>query len=287
MARVRRLTGERRVGHAGTLDPPATGVLPIALGRATRLIEYLADAHKTYQAGIRLGVTTTTLDAAGEIVEVRPVEHLTETRLESALASFRGTIEQIPPMYSAVKVDGRRLYDLARRGETAERSPRTVQIFRLDLKAYQAPDLVLEVECSKGTYIRTLGDDLGRRLGCGAHLTWLVRTLVGPFDLNQSVDLDRVAQAAAANEWDDLLWAADEILIEWPAIVVGDATARILCQGRAIPAGRSVGDRAAIGDHGRTRAYSARGEFLAVLELVESDRQGAAWRPVKVLASPR
>ena len=283
VARVRRLTGERRAGHAGTLDPIATGVLPVALGHATRLIEYLADARKTYRAGVRLGMTTTTLDASGEVVEARPVPPLTQAQIEASLVSFRGRIEQIPPMYSAVKVGGRRLYDLARQGESVERSPRTVEIFRLDLEAYQAPDLVLDVECSKGTYIRTLADDLGRALGCGAHLTWLVRTRVGPFHLAQSVDLDRIAQTAAEKDWEDLLWAADEILIEWPALVVGEATARSLSQGRSIPVGPIGGDRAGVSQHEWARAYSAQGEFLAV---VEWDRQQAAWRPRKVLVGP-
>ncbi len=217
-------------------------------------------------------------------MEARPVPPLTQAQLEASLVAFRGRIEQIPPMYSAVKVGGRRLYDLARQGETVARSPRAVEIFRLDLEAYQAPDLVLDVECSKGTYIRTLADDLGRALGCGAHLTWLVRTRVGPFHLRLSVDLDRLAQAAAEKDWEDLLWAADEILIEWPALVVGDAMARLLCQGRSIPAGAIGGDRTGLGSRGRARAYSAQGEFLAV---VEWDRQWTAWRPLKVLAGPR
>lgn len=270
------MTGQRRAGHAGTLDPLAQGVLPVVLGRSTRLIEYLSEARKTYRAGVRLGVTTTTLDAAGEIVTARSVPPLDPGTLEIALSAFRGPIEQVPPMYSALKVAGRRLYDLARQGQTVERAPRRVVIHRLTRIDYQAPDLELEVECSKGTYIRSLADDLGRALGCGAHLAWLIRTRVGPFDLAHAVDLDRVAQAAAAGDWDELLWAGDEILIAWPAVVVADATARAIGQGRAIPVDLPATAPA------RARAYSLSGEFLAVLE---ADRERSVWRPAKVLQS--
>lgn len=277
MARVRRLTRQKRAGHAGTLDPAATGVLPIALGRATRLIEYLADARKTYQARVHLGVTTTTLDATGEVVDRRPADRIDRATVEAALPRFRGAIDQVPPMYSALKVGGQRLYDLARRGETIDRAPRRIEIYRLELTGYQAPILDLEVECSKGTYIRTLADDLGRAIGCGAHLAGLIRTRVGPFALADAVSLDRLAEVAATGDWPGVLRAADEILIGWPAVIVDPAGARAIVQGRALPAGEPAGEA------DRARAYSTDGEFLAVLE---RDPVRGIWRPVKVLADP-
>lgn len=274
VAKVRRLTGQRKAGHAGTLDPAATGVLPVALGRATRLVEYLADARKAYDATVRLGVTTTTLDAEGEIVEERPADHLDRAAIDAALDQFRGKIEQRPPMYSALKVGGRRLYDLARRGETVERATREVEVYRLDVLGYQAPDLALAVECSKGTYIRSLADDLGRALGVGAHLAVLRRTRVGPFDLARAVTLDAVAWAAEAGNWDGIVWAADEIVADWPALVLDPVAARAICLGQSISA--------APGSAGQARAYAASGEFLAI---VRRSASGLEWHPVKVLAT--
>lgn len=274
VAKLRRLTGQRKAGHAGTLDPAATGVLPVALGRATRLLEYLADAPKAYDATVRLGVTTTTLDADGEVVDERPVGHLDRAAIDAAIDQFRGKIEQRPPMYSALKVGGRRLYDLARRGETVERAARPVEVYRLDVLSYRAPDLELTVECSKGTYIRSLADDLGQVLGVGAHLRTLRRTRVGPFNLARAVTLDAVARAAEAGAWDGIVSAADEIVRDWPALVLDPAAARAVCQGRSIPAEP--------GASGTVRVYAVSGEFLAIMRRSAS---GQEWQPVKVLAT--
>jgi len=170
VAMVRRLSGERRVGHAGTLDPAATGVLPVCLGQGTRVTEYLVDAAKTYRAQIELGVATDTYDASGKITEQGDPSGISREQVESALASFRGTIQQIPPMYSAVKHLGQPLYKLARSGIEVERKSRRAEIYRLEITDWQLPVVTIEVECSKGTYIRSLAYDLGRSLGCGAHL---------------------------------------------------------------------------------------------------------------------
>lgn len=190
VARIRRAAGQRRVGHGGTLDPAATGVLPIGLGEATRLIEYLVDGRKRYEAGIRLGVTTTTDDAEGATLNERPVPVLDEGTLYDALQTFVGTILQIPPMYSAIQVGGERLYDLARKGQHIDVPPRQVEIDRVELLRWTSPDLVIAVECGKGTYIRAVARDLGEQLGCGAHLTSLRRTAVGPLELSAAAPLD-------------------------------------------------------------------------------------------------
>ena len=187
--RVRRLFKTRRVGHAGTLDPLASGVLPVALGEATRLLQFLLADDKAYRATARLGVTTDTLDADGEILEERPVPEISQGQLERVLQCFRGAIEQIPPMYSALKQNGVPLYKLARQGETVERQPRRVTIHSLKLLSFAPPFLQLEVHCSKGTYIRSLLADIGEELGCGAHLTALRRTASAGFEAAECIAL--------------------------------------------------------------------------------------------------
>jgi len=186
---LRRLSGTRRVGHAGTLDPLATGVLLLGIGRATRLLEYLSGLPKTYETAVRLGQTTATYDAEGEIVTERPFTHITSALLDAALEQFRGPIQQKPPRYSAIKKDGQPLYKLARQGKDVDVPARDVTIDELTLLAWNPPDLSLRVACSSGTYIRSLGHDLGEALGCGGYLTALRRTAVGDFTLDQAVPL--------------------------------------------------------------------------------------------------
>jgi tRNA pseudouridine55 synthase len=190
VACIRRVAGQRRVGHGGTLDPLATGVLPIALGAATRLVDYLVEDRKAYRADVLLGITTTTDDAEGAVVAEHSVPPLDVAAISHALAPFVGTIQQVPPIYSAIQVGGKRMYDVARRGETVELAPRTVEIERIDVVAWQPPHVTLDVACGKGTYIRALARDLGVALGCGAHLAALQRTAVGPLRINAAVPLD-------------------------------------------------------------------------------------------------
>jgi tRNA pseudouridine55 synthase len=200
VARVRRLFRTKKVGHTGTLDPEVTGVLPICLGQATRLVEYIQDLPKAYEVVMRLGTATTTEDATGEVVEEKPVvaSEITEERVRSLFQRFLGEIEQIPPMYSAVKVNGRRLYDLARNGVVVEREARRVTIYDLRLHAIEAADGGVELSftctCSKGTYVRTLCVDLGRALGYPAHMKRLVRVKSGPFTLSDAVTLEELEQ---------------------------------------------------------------------------------------------
>jgi tRNA pseudouridine55 synthase len=231
VAQVRRLTRVSRVGHAGTLDPQATGVLLVGLGQGTKLSQFLHECPKTYRATVKLGVRTDSYDAAGQVLAVRPVGELSPAQLEAVLADFRGAIEQIPPMYSALKQHGQRLYTLARQGLDVDRQPRRVHIFRLRLLAHPADTLQLEVVCSSGTYIRVLADDIGTRLGCGAHLMALVRTAIGPFTLEQALSLPALAEAVRQGTWQHQVMSLAAAVAAFPALVVTAAAARGLTNG--------------------------------------------------------
>lgn len=286
VARVRRLTRQRRVGHAGTLDPAASGVLPICLGQATRVAEYLSESGKSYQAVVVFGAVTDTYDAEGEVLHSAPV-HLTREQIAAALPEFLGQQMQLPPLYSAIKLAGQPLYKLARRGIEAERQARPIHISRLDLVDWQPPALTLEVECSKGTYIRSLAYDLGERLGCGAHLGGLVRLRSGPFTLEESLTLEELAGALDDGSWMNYLYAPDEALLDRQAVIVGPATERRLLLGqdlyfpppRDLPA--AEGDLLTSGAS-LLRAYSTDGRFLGILSWQASAN---AWHPQKVLSS--
>lgn len=270
VAQVRRLVGRGvKVGHAGTLDPMATGVLPVALGPATRLIEYLADARKGYRALVAPGITTTTDDAEGEPVEQRPLPPLDRAMVEAALIPFRGTIMQVPPMYSAIHHQGQRLYDLARRGETVAIEPRQVTIDRLELAEMTEHTLTLEVVCSKGTYIRALARDLGQALGCGAHLAALQRTFVGSFSIEQAVSLPALQQVADVQAW---LLPPEIAVSDWPAVTLSAAQIRRVCNGQSLTLPDLAGDQA--------RAHTDDGTLLALLR-----RSGDLWQPEKVFAT--
>jgi len=194
--RVKGLFKAKRCGHTGTLDPIATGVLPICIGDATRIASFISEGEKEYDAVVRLGTTTDTQDSAGRTLTTRPVEGVDEARVREALQGFVGLIEQTPPMYSARKVEGRRLYELARAGEEVPREARQVHIDEARLLSFRSPDAAIFVRCSRGTYLRTLAHDLGEKLGCGAHLRELKRARVGPFSLEDSVGLDTLMAAA-------------------------------------------------------------------------------------------
>jgi tRNA pseudouridine55 synthase len=269
---VRRLTGVRRVGHAGTLDPLASGVLPVAVGQATRLVEYLDDAAKTYEARIRFGVSTDTYDAEGAVTSERDASHLTAAAIEAELPGFVGEIEQRPPAYSAIKVAGKPLYRYAREGAAIEASARIVNIEGIELRSYSAGEAEIVVQCGKGTYIRSLAHDLGERLGCGAHLTALRRTSSGGFGIEDAHPPDALTAAAAVGELRELLLAPDRAVERRPAAILGADRAHELRLGRDI----TLED---VPVAGVCRAYSTEGEFLAVLSR-SADR---AWHPHKVL----
>jgi tRNA pseudouridine55 synthase len=201
LQRVKHLFRARKAGHTGSLDPLATGLLPICLGEATKISAFLLDADKRYRVKVKLGVTTTTADAEGEVLEEKPITGVDQARIEAALESFRGEIDQLPPMYSAIKHKGERLYNLARQGIEVEREPRRITIHSLVLLDWQAPEFSLDVHCSKGTYVRTLAEDIGNVLGCGAHVTALHRSGVGPFGDAQMVSMGRRPWTAFCSPW--------------------------------------------------------------------------------------
>lgn len=229
---VKRLYRAEKAGHAGTLDPLASGLLPVLLGDATKFSGYLLDAPKVYEAEICLGVTTSTADAEGEVLERRPVT-VTRNEFATVLGRFVGVQAQVPPMYSALKREGTPLYVLARRGESVERAPRTIEIFGLDLLAFDAPRAAIRVRCSKGTYVRTLAEDIGAALGCGAHLSALRRTATGAFGIAQAVSLDALTGMAEA-ERDARLVPPDGILGQFPEVWLDAATESRFRQGQTV-----------------------------------------------------
>jgi tRNA pseudouridine55 synthase len=285
VARVRRLAHQKRVGHAGTLDPAATGVLPILLGQATRVAEYLSASGKAYRAVIRFGVETNTYDREGEVTRTASaaaLAALTLAQIEAALPAFLGEQAQLPPIYSAIKRGGKPLYALARAGEDVVVEPRHVRIDALRVVAWQSPDLTLDVECGKGTYIRSLAYDLGQRLGPGAHLAALRRTRSGPFTLDQAITLEQLEQALATEDWRDHFFAADEALLDWRAVILSAASETRLRNGQPLRFATPppAGDDPADGDALPARAYSADGRFLGI---VLWSAEQLAWQPHKVL----
>jgi tRNA pseudouridine55 synthase len=229
---VRRLCQTRRVGHAGTLDPLATGVLPVAVGQATRLVEYLMAGEKSYQASCRLGIVTDTQDSEGRILQEQPWQQVDRTVLDAVLTGFTGEISQLPPMFSALKKDGQPLYRLARQGIEVERQPRTVRIASLEVDGFTPPDLTVTVRCSKGTYVRTLCHDIGRQLGCGAHMTALRRLACGSFTLAASHTLEEL-QSLAEQGLPLPLVSPSAALADWPALAVDGAVLARLRNGVA------------------------------------------------------
>ena len=273
---VRQLTGQRRVGHAGTLDPGATGVLPVCLGQATRIIPFLVDAAKIYRAEVELGIATTTYDAEGEVTGRIDPSFVTREQAEGVLSSFLGSILQTPPMYSAVKHQGRRLYEFARAGIEVERNKRRAHIFRLQLLRWQPPFFTIEIECGKGTYIRSLAHDTGQALGCGACLRNLVRLRSGMFDISDSLTTHQLEDAFHHGYWQNLLYPMDVVLEHWIAAIVSQEHEQDIRWGRPLALEGEEGE-----DKGRCRAYSLDGRLLAVLRF---NAERGLWQPEKVFS---
>ena len=273
---VKRLSGESRVGHAGTLDPAASGVLPICLGQGTRVVEFLLDAPKAYRAEIEFGVVTDTDDATGKIISRGDPSGIGREQLLSALDSFCGLISQTPPMYSAVKHRGKPLYKLARLGIEVERKSRLRWIYQLELTSWQPPLATIEVECGRGTYIRSLARDLGQKLGCGASLKSLVRLRCGLFNIRDAVSLSQLEDAFRYGYWQKLIYPIDFVLLHWAAVVVDNTGEEDIRNGRplVLAGGDSSGDRC--------RAYTRDGLFLGVLRFNSETGQ---WQPEKVFPS--
>ena len=289
VAMVRRLTGEKRVGHAGTLDPAATGVLPVCLGKGTRVTEFLMETTKAYRAQIEMGVVTDTYDAEGRVIRREDSSGVYREHVESALASFCGSIWQTPPMYSAVKYHGKPLYQLARVGITVERKSRLATIHNLTLVDWQWPVATIEVVCGKGTYIRSLAYDMGQLLGCGAYLKNLVRLRYGPFNIESAISVSELEDACRRGYWQQYVYPLDSGLLQWNAIVVNDDMAQNIRNGRPLVLdeggrdenGDCLEQRISNASGRRCRAYALDGCFLGVLRF---EFEKGWWHPEKVFS---
>jgi len=270
---IRKGTNIRRAGHTGTLDPRASGVLVVLIGPAVRLSEYVSASDKRYQAVIRLGEATDTYDSEGRVVSTSPVE-ITEEQFVQALQQFVGEIEQVPPPYSAVKVQGRKAYEIAREGEEVDLQPRKIKVYSLELLEWAPPEAVIDIHCSSGTYIRSLANDLGRVLGCGAHLVGLRRTRSGRFTLRDAVPLRKLREAFADGTWYQYLIPAAEALADWPAVELDHEQVDLVRHGHRIPGQPGIGKL--------VRGINEQGELVALLEYDETTNE---WQPKKVFFS--
>lgn len=300
VAKIRKLLKQKRVGHAGTLDPSASGVLPICVGQGTRVAEYLSESGKAYQAEIILGVVTDTYDSEGTIVRTTdmaeilnlneingppvgadllrpsPIYRPDRARIEEVLQKFIGQQMQTPPQYSAIKIQGRPAYKLARAGEEIPLQPRPITIYQLEILQWLPPRLILAIECSKGTYIRSLAYDLGEQLGCGGHLGALVRTRSGPFSISESITLEELEQAIEAGTVQEYLHLADLALQQYPALILDDAAVERVLHGNAF----KYDDQHGHTPTGLARIYDTAGRFLAIAQW---DAERGLWQPKKVL----
>lgn len=265
VAVLRKVVGQKKIGHTGTLDPDATGVLPVCLGRATKVCELLTDHDKTYEALLLLGKTTDTQDISGEVLEERDPGDLTEEEVRSCIESFIGEYDQIPPMYSALKVNGKKLYKLAREGKTVERKSRKVQIHGIRILEMNLPHVRMEVDCSKGTYIRTLCHDIGEKLQVGGCMEELERTKVGRFLKEDAVTLDEVRQKMEQGEGAELFTPLDQIFAELPAVTVTDAKAWMSYNGNDLPE-RFLLEKEAWTDGQEVRVYDSRKNFIGLYQ---------------------
>ena len=268
---IRKGTGIRRAGHTGTLDPRASGVLVILIGPAVRLSEYVSASDKRYQATIRLGSSTDTYDSEGEITDSFDEIDITEEQFDEVLQDFIGEMEQVPPPYSAVKVKGRKAYEMARKGEDVDLEPRIINVYSLEVLEWAPPEAVIDVYCSSGTYVRSLANDLGKKLGTGAHLVGLRRTKSGRFTLRDAVPLRRLQEAFDAGDWYRHLIPAAEALSDWPLVELDGDQMELVRHGHRVPAESGI--------KGWARGVSQQGDLVALLEL---DEELGEWQPRKV-----
>jgi tRNA pseudouridine55 synthase len=278
VAKVRKLLKQKRVGHAGTLDPAASGVLPICIGQGTRVAEYLSESGKAYRAAIHFGVVTDTYDAEGEILRSTDASELTLARIEEALPSFLGPQMQLPPLYSAIKIQGQPAYKRIRAGEEITLEARPIEMYQLQIVTWQSPVLTLDIECSKGTYIRSLAYDLGERVGYGAHLTALVRTRSGPFTLAESTPLEQLAEAVEQGTLATYIFPADYALQQYPALLLDESTVERVLHGNAFHYDQPSPQP----DAQLARIYDSNNHFLAIAVW---DATQQLWQPKKVLAT--
>ncbi len=266
LQKVKRLFRARKAGHTGSLDPVASGLLPVCLGEATKLSSYLLNTDKRYEVRVRLGAETDTADIEGVVTLTRPVPNLTEALIEKILDAFRGEGEQIPPMYSALKHQGQRLYDLARKGVEVDRPPRPITIYALNLLGFDATSIQLDVHCSKGTYIRTLAEDIGRALDCGGHVEVLRRTGVGSLNIAEAFTIDQL-ETMTPEERDRALLPMDELVNHLPVVEFDEAMTVLICQGNPLFVPQAP-------TWGWVRLYGRNAGFLGLGEVLEDGRIG-------------
>ena len=262
VAKLRGIFHQKKIGHTGTLDPEATGVLPVCLGKATRVCDLLTDKDKTYRCVMRLGITTDTQDMTGQVLKEQEVA-ASEQEIREAVLRFQGDYDQIPPMYSARKVGGKKLYELARAGKEVERPPRRVKILELKIKSINLPKVTMEITCSKGTYIRTLCHDIGENLGCGACMESLIRTRVGDFSIEGSKTLSQLEQAVKEGNARGLIQSVDVVFLQYPMAFVKKSAQKLLENGSRLPLG-SLEEWNEEWKKTRIRLYDSRGRFVGL-----------------------
>lgn len=268
VAKLRGIVGQKKIGHTGTLDPDAVGVLPVCLGKATKLCDMLTDKNKTYETVMLLGKVTDTQDISGATLSEQDVSTLDENAVRAAVMSFLGDYMQIPPMYSALKVNGKKLYELAREGIEIERKARPVQILEIQIKEINLPRVRMEVTCSKGTYIRTLCHDIGAKLGCGACMEELIRTKVSRFDIKDSLKLDQVANLKNADQLDAHLVAIDEMFSDYEAVMLKEEFMSLVYNGNVFFP-RHLQKSIELTDEKLVRVYDVNGDFIAIYRFIK------------------
>ena len=268
VAKLRGIVGQKKIGHTGTLDPDATGVLPVCLGKATKLCDLLTDKNKTYEAVLLLGKTTDTQDITGEVLEEKSTEALTEEKVREAIEGFIGDYEQIPPMYSALKVNGKKLYELAREGKVIERKARPVKILDIQILEINLPKVRMEVSCSKGTYIRTLCHDIGEKLGCGGCMESLMRTRVSTFRIEDAKTLDEIETLKQEGKLAELLVPIDAMFLSYPKITVKDDWKAFAKNGNPLDL-KMLKEACGQNEETQVRLYDESGKFIAIYQWKE------------------
>ena len=282
VAIVRRTIHMKKVGHTGTLDPDAEGVLPVCVGKATKLSDVIMDGRKSYRAMLRLGITTTTEDASGEVLETKEVD-FNEDKIREVVASFIGKLEQVPPMYSAVKVNGKKLYELAREGKEIERKSRIIEVYDIRIRQFLPPDRVeIDVDCSKGTYIRTLCADIGKALGCGGHMAELLRTATGTFSLENAIKLEELKALAEQEKAEEALLTMEDALKDFPVVKVSEKSAKFLYNGGKIQE-RFLTEKPAVLKEGEIVAAYDHENTLVGLYEIKKEESNFFIKPFKML----
>lgn len=272
VAKLRGIVGQKKIGHTGTLDPDAVGVLPVCLGRATKLCDMLTDKDKVYEAVMLLGVETDTQDTTGQILKSSETDEITEEQVRAAVLDFVGDYNQVPPMYSALKINGKKLYEIAREGKTVERAARRVQIFDIEILSIALPRVTMKVHCSKGTYIRTLCHDIGQKLGCGACMEKLTRTKVSRFEIKDSLTLAQIEVLKKEDRLSEILIPIDQMFANYPSIIVSGEAARLAYNGNGIK-DRDVRKDENILDEAYVRVYDDVEDFIGVYQYYEKERE--------------